>query len=208
MPLPVDHLLYATTELAEGMDEIEALLGVRPVVGGRHPGFGTHNALLSLGPSVYLEVIARDPDLEVPPQGVLADVPSGTPGHLMTWVLRATDITAAARDARVAGVDLGDVEAGQRQNPSGEWVRWRLTDPYAERLGGALPFLIDWGDTPHPSGVAPSGGKFGSLRIEHPDPDSIRAALDVLDSDVDVCGGDRFCLVAMIETSRGLVELR
>ena len=30
--------------------------------GGRHPHMGTHNRLLSLGPDLYLEVIAVDPD--------------------------------------------------------------------------------------------------------------------------------------------------
>ena len=208
MTHPVDHLLYAAPTLDQGMDEVEAVFGTRPVIGGRHPAFGTHNALLSLGSSVYLEVIARDPDLLAPPRGPLIDLPGGTHGRLVTWVLRVADIAAATRAAERAGVALGDIEHGQRETPAGDVIRWRLTDPYADRLGGALPFLIDWGKTPHPGGVVPPAGRFLSLAIEHPEPDALRAALRILDSDVEVREGDAYRLLATIDTTGGPVELR
>lgn len=63
----LDHLVYAVADLLAGMDEIEQLLGVRPVAGDRHPQYGTHNALLSLGPKTYLEIVAADPD-RTPPE--------------------------------------------------------------------------------------------------------------------------------------------
>jgi Glyoxalase-like domain len=53
----IDHIVFGCSDLERGMDEIEQLLGIRPVPGGRHIQFGTHNALLSLGPATYLEVI-------------------------------------------------------------------------------------------------------------------------------------------------------
>ena len=45
----IDHLIYGAPDLEMGMATVEALLGVRPALGGKHIGIGTHNALAALG---------------------------------------------------------------------------------------------------------------------------------------------------------------
>lgn len=204
----IDHLIYASASLERGMDEIEQLLGIRPVVGGRHPQYGTHNAQLSLGPMTYLEIIARDPDLPAPERGVLVDMPATSDSRLITWVFRDDSIEALAESARAAGVALGDVATGMREKPDGSQVTWRLTDPYAMPMGGAIPFLISWGDTVHPASVVPSGGQLIDLCIEHPDADVVRLALSALGADVKVIQSAEYQMIATIRTRNGLVTLK
>lgn len=57
----LDHLVYGVSSLDEGMVHFHNLTGIKPVIGGRHEGLGTHNAIFSLGDDTYFEIIAADP---------------------------------------------------------------------------------------------------------------------------------------------------
>lgn len=207
VPDRVDHLIYTVPSLDRGVQEIERLLGVRPVPGGRHPEYGTRNALVSVGPTTYLEIMAPDPELATPERGRLFGLDTLERPRLATWVLRSEQIEAVASRARTRGVDLGPVSSGSREQPDGTIVSWRLTDPYAMPLGGVIPFLIAWGDTPHPANGAPRAGELTGLGIEHPDPDAVRRALSALEVEMTVTGAPRPRLVATIRTDAGQVEI-
>lgn len=205
LPAGVDHLIFAAAEIQQGMDEVEQLLGARPEIGGRHPRYGTRNALLSLGPATYLEVIAPDPELRCPRRGVLFGHDDRATSRLVTWVLRAEaleDRVAAAND-----IGLGEIHTGDRETPEGKTLSWRLTDPYAMPFDGAVPFLISWDATPHPATTAPSGGSLVGLRMEHPQPAAVVKALDALGVRMAVISAVRFRLIATIETAAGIVEI-
>lgn len=204
----IDHLVFVVPDLEGGRDKFEQLLGMRPVPGGRHPEYGTHNAQLSLGPTTYLEVIAPDPNADVSAEDVLFGLNSFQEPRIMTWVLHTNEIDELAASAKAAGVDIGAVESGKRVKPDGTVVSWRLTNPTAMPLNGAVPFLISWGDTPHPAGSAPRAGELIGFKIEHPEPERVRQALLALDVEVDVQAGAQFQIIARIRTSQGDVEIR
>ncbi|MEM9618204.1 MAG: VOC family protein [Pseudomonadota bacterium] len=202
-PENVDHIIYAVPDLETGMAEIETLLGVRPVIGGRHPQYGTHNALLSLGPSTYLEIIAPAPDMSAPERGYFFGAASDV-SRLAMWVLRTDDIETLSESAVAAGVPLGQIEAGRREKPDGTAITWKASDPYAMPLQGAVPFLIEWGeDTLHPAQSTPPAGELIGLSVEHPRPDDLRRAFDALGVELQITQADAYRLVATVRTLSG-----
>jgi len=54
----LDHLVIAASSLEQGVDYVRKMLGVDIPFGGVHSAMGTHNHLMQLGNSVFLEVIA------------------------------------------------------------------------------------------------------------------------------------------------------
>jgi hypothetical protein len=196
------------------MDQAAVALGVRPALGGRHPQWGTWNALLSLGDGVYLEWVAQDPAVARDGGGpaTVFGVDQVQVPRLMTWCARDEALERTAARARSEGIDLGPVLAGGRDRPDGSRVEWKVTDPRMDRTGGLLPFLIDWGTTPHPSGELPGGAKDGltlsALWIEHPDPDEIRRRLQSMGVEVPVRLAGAPALVANLSTPLGSVVHR
>ncbi|MDQ1425441.1 MAG: hypothetical protein QOD72_2939 [Acidimicrobiaceae bacterium] len=204
--MPLDHLVYAVADLTDAVDDLERRLGVRAAPGGRHVGRGTHNALLSLGEARYLEIIAPDPSQP----NVTTARPFGVDGsaqpRLAGWAWRVDGIDDAIARARQHGYEPGDAVAMHRVTTEGVRLDWRLT--LNATGGGPVPFLIDWGQTPHPSGAASSGLSLLSLCIEHPDPNTIAAAMTALGADAEVVAGPQPALVATFDGPAGQVELR
>lgn len=203
----LDHLVYATPDLDAAVDELERRLGVRAAPGGRHPGRGTYNALLSLGDGAYLEIIAPDPQQPDPdaPRGFALDQLEAP--LLRTWAAKAPDIAQRVARSRAAGYDPGDPRAMSRERPDGVTLSWQLTVSGLPAGGWLVPFLIDWGESPHPAGSAPEGVTVESLRAEHPQPETVRPLLDALEVELDVTTGPAPRLVARLSTPMGLVEL-
>lgn len=208
-PDRTDHLIYGTPDLDAGVAEIERRLGVRPAGGGRHEQWGTRNQILAVGEETYLEVMAPDPELPEPAGGRLFALDELEAPRLLTWAVRPPDIDEAAARARRRGVALGPVEAGSREQPDGSVLSWRLTDPRTLPMDGVVPFLIDWGETPHPARGARDGGELVWLTLRHPDPEAVRAALEAVGADgATVEEGARPELVAAVRTAAGVVEIR
>ena len=201
-----DHFALACQNLEDGVDFVEALTGVRAAPGGPHPGIGTHNALLSLGNDVYLEIIAVDPNQDEPS----GPRPFGIDDHrgprLAAFAIHPTDdesIDSVAETIRNHGTDPGPVVAMSRVKPDGEEISWRLTR--SNRLG-LVPFVIDWGDTPNPATITPPGCSLIEVRGAHPEPSHVNSLHQQLGLKVNVSEGPE-SLEIILETPNGQVSL-
>ena len=104
-------------------------------------------------------------------------------------------------------IAIGPIEKGKRQKPDGSSLQWQLSDPYELDFEGALPFLIDWGHSQHPSLAVPSVGELLSLEITHPQEQALREALKKLRIDIPVQQGEQYMLTASIKTAHGIFKL-
>jgi len=203
----IDHLVYGTHDLTSGIAAMEALTGVKAVMGGKHEGFGTHNALLGLGSDAFLEVIAPDPDQPEPKGPRPFGLDDLTEPRVIGWAAKANDIEAQVTTAIDKGYDPGEVLAASRRQPDGELLTWQLTMGPPLMRGGAIPFLIDWGETPSPANTAPGGCAIVDLVISHPQADQINLALAALSLDIRASSAKHFSIRAFLQTLKGEVEL-
>lgn len=160
--MKLDHIVFGTRDLAQGTAFMSDALGATPVGGGKHPLMGTHNSLWRLeahGYPVYLEVIAIDPDAEQPKisrwyglDNASVQSRMGQGVSLLTYALQSENIEA---DRVALPVDPGVPTKVRRGNLS-----WQFTVTEDGNLiaNGALPHLISWGDSEHPTKLMPNQG--------------------------------------------------
>ena len=204
----IDHLVYATPDLQRGIDAIEKQLGVKATAGGQHPGLGTRNALVALGPTSYLEIIGPDPDQPTPAGPRRFGIDDLKAPRIVRWVVKSSELAAVSETAAKAGITLGAVASGSRKRPDGVVLSWRYTDPATVVADGLVPFFIDWGTSPHPALTAARGAELVQLRAEHPAAARVQRMLDQLGLELRVTQASAPAIIATIDTPRGLVELR
>ena len=215
----LDHLVIAARTLDEGVAWCEATLGPAPGPGGEHALFGTHNRLLRLhsGQALqpYLEIIAINPhatparptglkrwfDLDNPT--LQARLAQQGP-QLVHWVASVPDIDAATASLRALDIDRGPVLTASRPTPSG-LLQWRITvrDDGQRLFDGALPTLIQWGDT-HPSAAMPASGiTLRTLTLSHPEAPRLQQALTAIGLDPTPVSQGAARLSAQLDTALG-----
>ena len=204
----IDHLVYATPDLDLGVKTVDMLLGVRATPGGQHPGMGTRNALVALGPTSYLEIIGPDPDQPKPAGPRRFGIDDLKAPHVIGWVAKSRDLESVSAKAAASHIPLGAIIPGSRKRPDGVVLTWRYTDPNIVAADRLVPYFIDWGSSPHPSATATRGAALMQLRAEHPDAPKVQKMLDALGLQLHVDKGSAPALIATIDSPRGRVELR
>lgn len=210
IPAMLDHLLLGCSDLDEGIAFVEKHTGVRPAMGGVHPGRGTRNALLGIGSGRYLEVIAPDPAqtgipatrAELPAMLKLLREP-----RLVDWAVHTLSIAAVAERLQKYGVAFHGPTQGSRARPDGRVLHWQTLN-FDDDRDGLLPFFIQWGaETVHPSADAPVGCKLESFAVASPNPKELSTEFQDLGIDVQVEQGKSPHLRARIVGPGGEMSL-
>jgi Glyoxalase-like domain len=202
----LDHISVVAPTLEAGSAYVEAALGVAPGPGRSHPNMGTHNLLLALGPTTYLEVISIDPAAEAITRARwfgLDHVHPGSAPRLAAWVASTSDIRSVMRP------ELGEVETMRRDIHT--WQMAVRSDG-AVPLSGAAPLLIQRAPGADPVAALPKHElRLEQLLIRHPDPTRVLALLEGLrlqgNPAVTVELSSACGLVAEIQTPSGLRRL-
>ena len=204
-PGALDHIILGINDLNRGIAFVEEKTGVRAAFGGVHPGRGTQNALLSLGEQHYLEIIAPDPKQDVPPQ--ISGLRELQEPCLVGWAVHTSDIAAAAKRLRDAGIAIAEPRDGSRLRPDGRTLRWKSFSLKDDRQG-LLPFFIEWSsDSIHPSTDAPAGCRLTHFSAQSPDPAELARTLKTLGTDLMIERAAKAQLLARIAGPRGALEL-
>lgn len=149
----LDHVIWAVPDIAAVADALARDHGLLALPGGRHPAWGTRNAIVPLN-GAYLELVEVD-DPEAPMVGFTARVAEvvAAGGGLALWCERVDDITA---EAAVRGYE---VVPGTRENDDGSVLSWRVAGLPQACATPVLPFLIQWDD---PAAMP------GAIAVDHP----------------------------------------
>lgn len=132
----IDHIVIAAADLERAIAGFGEL-GFSVVRGGRHPGLGTHNALIALADGAYFELIAFE--VETSPHPWFSAARKG--GGLTDFCMRTDDLEADVAAFKRAGAPIGEPFAMERQRPDGFTVKWVLSVTRAPNAS-AVPFLI------------------------------------------------------------------
>ena len=132
---------------------IQALSGqkLNVVAGGRHPGWGTRNALSYFG-LTYIEFLAIADDAELLSAAekflLSRDASRLLPDNeaLYRVALRSDDIERTHAELHEQGLRVSPIVNGQRDDPQGNVIRWRIFTIDGDFDGLVYPFILQWGE--------------------------------------------------------------
>jgi hypothetical protein len=203
----LDHILQGVPDVDAAVDDFERVTGVRPIAGGEHPAFGTVNALVSLSDGTFFELIGPGPGVEGNNLGgQIAEL--GEP-RLIAFALASSELDVVADRVRAGGFEAQGPVPGRRTTPEGGELEWRMLLIGGHDFGDFVPFLIDWGDSPHPATTSPTGLSVERFEVRHPEAGVLRQIYrDLLGADVETVQADHAMLDLVMDTPKGRVAFR
>ena len=178
----IDHIVIGTSNLKLGTIALESKLSHQFSLGGEHKIMGTHNKLLKLQSNIYLEVIAKNPNVDkltrprwfsLDENNIIEKI-KDTP-RALCWVLEVENIEDTVKNC---GYNPGEILQLSRNS-----MNWKVTVPPDGKLidNGILPILIEWNKDQHPSKkLSNSSVSLNKISLYHQDPKKIKKIISNL----------------------------
>ena len=182
----IDHLVIGAAELDKATKQVQDFIKAEFLAGGKHPLMATHNRLIKLQNSLYIEIIAADPSASLlrsptrknrwfsldsnATQKRLSRAPQP-----LCWVVAVNDIEKTSMHC---GYNPGRIIEMTRGNFS-----WKITVSENGDLpeSGILPIFIEWPNGKHPTKTMPESNiSLETLTLFHPHPSGIKHILSKL----------------------------
>ncbi len=202
----IDHIVYCVRDLDLASDYIERLTGIRPVYGGRHLSKGTHNALLKVGASAYLELLAIDDENDnVDDRWMGIDLIENE--VITRWAIKSDDLTGDANTLHSIDFSKGRILTGSRKCKDGSSLKWQMTDPLNSPAVDIIPFYISWKNGIHPSNQLQDGCAIRKLNIHHPAPMRCNQMFQALNLDITAYEASGVQIELILDTPKGTVQI-
>jgi hypothetical protein len=158
----LDHVLHGVKDLAQATQDFRDKLGMNAVVGGVHPGRGTHNSLVHLG-NAYVELISVTEPIPGRAETLRRFLEDGD--GPFDFALSTSDIVRASAELGARGVTVGETRDGSRRTPEGSLLSWKAA---TTSVG---PFMIEWGPGAASAAqeAAPRAREGSQAGRDHPD---------------------------------------
>jgi hypothetical protein len=177
----LDHVVLAAPDFVEALKEFEKMTGIKPEIVGSLRGMGTKSARVGLDNNCYLEILAPDPKKAGPLTAQLESLEEGTltPFH---FAIRRDDI-GELKDNYIPNelgwepdhIGMGGTSADGTPTP------YYLCFMHGHKMGGIVPFYIEWGECEHPTATIPEVGNLKRFTVRAPGGHQIHSLLKDVD---------------------------
>jgi len=206
----IDHIVYAVPNLEDACQELESALGVKPVFGGYHKTKGTKNALLNLGDSCYLEILAVDESNKEIEGARWMGVDLIKKPCITRWAIKSDNLPDDQLKLQMYHADMGEIFGGSRQTPNGDLLEWNMILPLAAPEIELAPFMVHWSkNSIHPTENLTQICPLVSIEFRHNNPTKVQHVFDELGLEQNINKGSETDIKIQIKAASGeIVSLR
>ena len=199
----IDHIVYAVEDLHRSIEKFVKATGLEVFEGGKHPDWGTHNAIVRIDKHTYLEFLAKDKSAPAIHTQTWMGLDLLDGDKITRWSLASQDVESDKQFLRKYNEELATIIIGSRMTKDNQMLNWLMTAPLPAPEVEAAPFLIDWKKSAHPTNSLPLDCSIKSFTIEHDESEVLKKLLEKLDCAVDVYTAHTTRMTLVLDTPKG-----